>query len=163
MQSYASATGSRSETTFKLKWGQLNIYAHSTGEYTMAPDEPWAERKYSQGLPPGKVKGFRAQDVVAAPTECTMEGYLEGRDYVPVEHGKQEVMDIVPFLTTEAEMGEWSLEGLPSDGLSIQNGILVTRSSRWPLQRLMLAAGRVAVGVGGHVALHYLLLVLLGA
>ena len=42
-------------------------------------------------------------------------------------------MDIVPFLTTEAEMGEWSLEGLPGDGLSIQNGILVTRSSRWPL------------------------------
>lgn len=104
MQSYASATGSRSETTFKLKWGQLNIYAHSTGEYTMAPDEPWAERKYSQGLPPGKVKGFRAQDVVAAPTECTMEGYLEGRDYVPVEHGKQEVMDIVPFLLAIAKV-----------------------------------------------------------
>eukprot|EP01043_Picozoa_sp_COSAG02_P032009 COSAG02_NODE_2120_length_9782_cov_1.807085_2_plen_2245_part_00 len=42
-------------------------------------------------------------------------------------------LDVVPFLTTEAEMGEWALEGLPSDGLSIQNGILVTRSSRWPL------------------------------
>ena len=42
-------------------------------------------------------------------------------------------LDIVPFLTTESEMGEWNLEGLPTDSLSIQNGILVTRSSRWPL------------------------------
>jgi dynein heavy chain len=42
-------------------------------------------------------------------------------------------LDIIPFLTSEAEMGEWNLEGLPTDGLSIQNGILVTRSSRWPL------------------------------
>ena len=42
-------------------------------------------------------------------------------------------LDVVPFLTTEAEMGEWSMEGLPSDPLSVQNGILVTRSSRWPL------------------------------
>ena len=44
-----------------------------------------------------------------------------------------ENLDVVPFLTDEAEMGEWALEGLPSDGLSVQNGILVTRSSRWPL------------------------------
>ena len=42
-------------------------------------------------------------------------------------------LDVIPFLTTEAEMGEWNLEGLPTDSLSIQNGILVTRSSRWPL------------------------------
>ena len=42
-------------------------------------------------------------------------------------------LDVVPFLTNESEMGEWALEGLPSDGLSVQNGILVTRSSRWPL------------------------------
>ena len=42
-------------------------------------------------------------------------------------------LDIIPFLTSEAEMGEWNLEGLPTDGLSIQNGILVTRSGRWPL------------------------------
>merc|ERR1711871_1072059 len=54
--------------------------------------------------------------------DCTKRG-------VPVTKD----LDVVPFLTTEAEMGEWSLEGLPSDGLSIQNGILVTRSSRWPL------------------------------
>ena len=43
-------------------------------------------------------------------------------------------LDVVPFLTDESEMGEWNLEGLPSDNLSTQNGILVTRSSRWPVQ-----------------------------
>lgn len=28
---------------------------------------------------------------------------------------------------------EWMLAGLPSDGTSIDNGILVTRGRRWPL------------------------------
>jgi dynein heavy chain len=42
---------------------------------------------------------------------------------------------IVPesFLVDAGTIGEWSLEGLPSDDLSIQNGIMVTRSSRFPL------------------------------
>jgi dynein heavy chain len=42
-------------------------------------------------------------------------------------------LKITSFLTDEAETGEWNLQGLPADELSIQNGILVTRSSRWPI------------------------------
>ena len=37
------------------------------------------------------------------------------------------------FLTDEVEVSRWASEGLPSDELSIQNGILTNFSSRWPL------------------------------
>lgn len=42
-------------------------------------------------------------------------------------------VDLVQFLIDQATIGEWALEGLPSDELSIQNAIMVTRSSRYPL------------------------------
>merc|ERR1719171_1308720 len=44
-----------------------------------------------------------------------------------------ETVDLVSFLVDQGTIGEWNLEGLPSDDLSIQNGIMVTRSSRFPL------------------------------
>ena len=37
------------------------------------------------------------------------------------------------LLTNEVEMTEWASQGLPSDDLSIQNGILTVRANRWPL------------------------------
>ena len=37
------------------------------------------------------------------------------------------------LLTSDVEISQWASEGLPSDELSVQNGILTTRSSRWPL------------------------------
>ena len=42
-------------------------------------------------------------------------------------------VDLTEFLADAGTIGDWSMEGLPSDPLSIQNGILVTRSSRYPL------------------------------
>eukprot|EP00210_Caulerpa_lentillifera_P005286 g5050.t1 len=37
------------------------------------------------------------------------------------------------LMTTEVQISKWVSQGLPSDELSIQNGILATRSNRWPL------------------------------
>merc|ERR1719301_268146 len=44
-----------------------------------------------------------------------------------------ERVNLVEFLVDQGTIGEWALEGLPNDDLSIQNGIMVTRSSRFPL------------------------------
>jgi len=48
---------------------------------------------------------------------------------IPVSEG----MSVTEFMVDESTIGDWSREGLPRDELSIQNGIMVTRSSKWPL------------------------------
>lgn len=42
-------------------------------------------------------------------------------------------IEVAKFLVEDAEVGEWMLQGLPSDELSVQNGIMVTRASRYPV------------------------------
>ena len=32
-----------------------------------------------------------------------------------------------------AEVREWNIQSLPSDDLSVENGLMVTRGRRWPL------------------------------
>jgi dynein heavy chain len=48
---------------------------------------------------------------------------------IPFSHN----LDLTDFLADIGTIGDWNLAGLPTDPLSIQNGILVTRSTRFPL------------------------------
>ena len=41
--------------------------------------------------------------------------------------------ELTSFLVDEATVGEWNLQGLPKDTLSVQNAIMVTNSERYPL------------------------------
>lgn len=42
-------------------------------------------------------------------------------------------LNITAMLVDNATIGEWSLQGLPNDDLSIQNGIITTKATRYPL------------------------------
>jgi len=42
-------------------------------------------------------------------------------------------MQVEKLLTDDVEVGRWSAHGLPTDDLSVQNGILTTRASRFAL------------------------------
>jgi len=37
------------------------------------------------------------------------------------------------MLSNSAAIGEWNLQGLPNDELSVQNGIIITKATRFPL------------------------------
>ena len=42
-------------------------------------------------------------------------------------------LNVASLLVDGATVGEWNLEGLPNDDLSVQNGIIVTKATRYPL------------------------------
>ncbi|XP_052892579.1 dynein axonemal heavy chain 8 [Anopheles moucheti] len=60
--------------------------------------------------------------------QTSWQGELSKRR-IPVSRS----INITESLTDPATIGEWNLQGLPNDELSIQNGIIVTKAARYPL------------------------------
>jgi dynein heavy chain len=54
-------------------------------------------------------------------------------DLIAKELPNKEDFRLDTFLTDEVEVSQWSAQSLPTDELSVQNGILTTQASRWPL------------------------------
>ncbi|KAL0040883.1 hypothetical protein WJX79_008591 [Trebouxia sp. C0005] len=44
-----------------------------------------------------------------------------------------EDFDFASFLADPKSVRDWTIAGLPADSFSVENGVMVTRSSRWPL------------------------------
>lgn len=42
-------------------------------------------------------------------------------------------LSLPALLSSDVEVTQWNGEGLPGDELSVQNGLLTTRATRWPL------------------------------
>lgn len=40
---------------------------------------------------------------------------------------------VVQFLCDPTTVREWNIQGLPTDAFSTENGIIITRGTRWPL------------------------------
>lgn len=55
------------------------------------------------------------------------------KDLINKEIPNSDNFKLETFLTDEVIVSRWASEGLPSDELSIQNGILTSFASRWPL------------------------------
>jgi len=55
------------------------------------------------------------------------------QDLVAKEIPNNDDFKLESFLTDDVIVSKWASEGLPSDELSIQNGILTSFASRWPL------------------------------
>jgi len=55
------------------------------------------------------------------------------KDLIEKEFPNSDDFTLQGFLSNDVEVSRWASEGLPSDELSIQNGILTNFASRWPL------------------------------
>jgi len=63
--------------------------------------------------------------------KLVQEYFIEDMTFKKVPFTKD--LSLIDMLTNDAVRGEWNLQGLPTDDLSVQNGILTTKASRYPI------------------------------
>ncbi len=102
----------------------------------------WSSKKESLGISKEKLIG----DCLLASSFLSYSGpfSFENRKQMIYQDWKQDIKDnaipiteefnLQSLLVTDQIISQWNLEGLPDDELSVQNGILTTKTTtRWPL------------------------------
>ena len=72
----------------------------------------------------------------AGPFDATYRGELVGSWIKSVGDNKLPISDnfnFSLFLAKPTDVRDWNIQGLPADNFSTENGVIVTRCSRWPL------------------------------
>ncbi len=76
---------------------------------------------------------FQQQQLIIPSSLCEMlflqfMNHIKCFSWFPAQN-----LNLITMLVDNATIGEWNLQGLPNDDLSIQNGIIVTKAARYPL------------------------------
>lgn len=64
---------------------------------------------------------------------CALNTYIYFKQVLKLEIPSTPGFTFVNFLSDAGDVREWNLQGLPADAFSTENGVMVTRSNRWPL------------------------------
>ena len=68
--------------------------------------------------------------VVLSPEPCPLNSVPQVKAlHIPAS----ENFDFALFLADPKNVRDWNIQGLPSDSFSTENGVMVTRGTRWPL------------------------------
>lgn len=88
---------------------------------------------YSEVHPETFHEIFQQQQLIIPSSLCVMlflqfMNHIKRFSWFPAQN-----LNLISMLVDNATIGEWNLQGLPNDDLSIQNGIIVTKAARYPL------------------------------
>ena len=68
--------------------------------------------------------------MVLSPEPCPLNSVPQVKAlHIPAS----ENFDFALFLADPKNVRDWNIQGLPSDSFSTENGVMVTRGTRWPL------------------------------
>ncbi|XP_017887523.2 dynein beta chain, ciliary-like [Ceratina calcarata] len=66
-------------------------------------------------------------------SDLMFENWLPFLENLEEKIPRTEGLDVLSFLTDDAQIAQWNNEGLPSDTMSSENATILMNSSRWPL------------------------------